>query len=131
MNKMARKTNNVNVRKAELEEKKRNIMAAKAPSTDSGATFLDPFARVKTRAKVYHNGTTAEGGEKDKDGADIMDDLFGSDTGTPANLSRAGTPGVNGLGASDVKVPSLLGNKRTKGVDDVIASLGCAIDIEI
>ena len=91
-------------------------MAAKAIATNGGASnvFLDPFARVKTRAKVFH---------------DKQDDLFGSEPGSEVG-SKEGTPAPGRGGTPELKNSTLSsGAKKKLGVDDVVANLGLEIEI--
>ena len=117
LNQQNRKTNMQEIRKAELAEKRRNMMAAKAMATNGGnaSVFMDPFARVKTRAKVFHEETN-------------IDELFGSDND---GGSKEGTPAPTSTPAELKNSTLSSGAKKKMGVDDVVANMGLDIDIEI
>ncbi|KAL4881095.1 hypothetical protein BJY04DRAFT_189901 [Aspergillus karnatakaensis] len=114
------KLNYENVRRAQLEERKQSRIAAAAAAR--GEAPMNPFLRVKTRAKTHHDVN----GSKD----DVP-----SRSATPASgASKANTPSQNGT-------PSNSQNKSFKGGatkirhrnmdDENIAALDLDIDIEI
>lgn len=149
LNRANRKANAEEIRKAQHAEKKADAIARKA--IERGEAVANPFARVKTRAKVHydvHSDTLAppaarpaldelfEGGSRDASRAGTPLSV-GSKTGTP---KRSGTPLLlvrngNGNGAGEEKKGGVgfglgLGRKRNMD-DDVLAALDMGIDIEI
>ncbi|KAF3940332.1 hypothetical protein ABW19_dt0201510 [Dactylella cylindrospora] len=127
INKRNREINRHDIRQAQIEEKKRNEMAAKLAAENGDSSFMDPFARVKTHAKIYHNDQF-KNGEKDED-VD-MDDLFGGDEPKDGKSPNpAGNGAGAGLGKMDNKVPQVKTGKP-KGIDAAIASLDLQFDID-
>ncbi|KAF3932160.1 hypothetical protein ABW20_dc0108359 [Dactylellina cionopaga] len=123
INKRNRETNRHDIRKAQIEEKKKSEIAARMAAANGDSSFVDQSARVKTHARIYHDGGYADK-KKDKEGDVDMDDLFGDDKG-----GKEGTPVVAGLGKTDDKVPQVKAGKA-KGIDAVIASLDLQFDID-
>ncbi|KAK6530327.1 hypothetical protein TWF694_003684 [Orbilia ellipsospora] len=122
INKRNRETNRQDIRKAQIEEKKRNEIAARMAAENGDSSFMDPFARVKTHAKIYHDDPSVKKKEKDKEGDVDMDDLFGGEELKKDN-------GGPGLGKTDNKVPQVKAGKA-KGIDAVIAGLDLQFDID-
>ncbi|EPS36193.1 hypothetical protein H072_10235 [Dactylellina haptotyla CBS 200.50] len=120
INKRNRETNRQDIRKAQIEEKKRNEIAARMAAENGDSSFMDPFARVKTHAKIYHDDPMAKK-KKDKEGDMDMGDLFGGD--------GAAESGGAGLGKTDNKVPQVKAG-QAKGIDAVIAGLDLQFDID-
>ena len=156
LNRANRKANAEEIRKAQHAEKKAEAIARKA--IERGEAVANPFARVKTRAKVHYDvngdGTLAP---PPLHATHALDDLFdgnsrdasragtplsmggaGSKTGTP---KRGGTPLVVVRGSGEEKKGGVgmgLGLGRGMGMgrgrnmdDDVLAALDMGIDIEI
>lgn len=154
LNRANRKANAEEIRKAQHAEKKADAIARKA--IERGEAVANPFARVKTRAKVHydvHSDTLAppaahpalddlfEGNSRDasRAGTPLSVGGAGSKTGTP---KRSGTPLLvvrNGNGSGEEKkmkkkgaVGLGLGIGRMRNMDDdVLAALDMGIDIEI
>ncbi|KAK6500358.1 hypothetical protein TWF481_010701 [Arthrobotrys musiformis] len=120
INKRNRETNRQDIRKAQIEEKKRNEIAARMAAENGDSSFMDPFARVKTYAKIYHN-------EKPKDKEGDVDDLFEDDGGK--EKEKNGASGGAGLGKTDSKVPQVK-VPQNKGIDAAIASMDLQFDID-
>ncbi|KAF3922351.1 hypothetical protein AA313_de0201161 [Arthrobotrys entomopaga] len=123
INKRNREINRQDIRKAQIEEKKRNEIAARMAAENGDSSFMDPFARVKTHAKIYHdNPSTKKKEEKDKEG-DV--DMRNPSGGEEPNKDNSGP----GLGKTDNKVPQVKAGKA-KGIDAVIAGLDLQFDID-
>ncbi|KAF3910738.1 hypothetical protein ABW21_db0209318 [Orbilia brochopaga] len=121
INKRNREINRHDIRKAQLEEKKKNEMAARIAAEHGDNSFMDPFARVKTHARIYHDdGFVKKNGKKDDDEAGV-DDLFDDE--------EEGKATGAGLGKADSKVPQVKARKP-QGIDAVIASLDLQFDID-
>ncbi|KAI9671915.1 MAG: hypothetical protein M1817_002354 [Caeruleum heppii] len=142
LNAANRKANAINVRKAQLAEKR--AQQKREAAVLRGEAVADPFARVKTRAKIMHN----IGGDSlvpPRAKSQEHDDLFGSD------ISRAGTPANNGTGTN---TPNKIGTPKRSGTpvlprpagekkggiptirsrnmdDDIIAAMDLGIEIDI
>ncbi|KAL1962304.1 hypothetical protein VTN77DRAFT_9795 [Rasamsonia byssochlamydoides] len=126
------KLNAENVRRAQLEERKQNRKIAAAVAR--GEAVADPFARVKTRAKIIHdvNATNKPAPKKD----DLLDSGNASSTGsptpgsnTPANVD---TPRRSATPSGSQKKPKGIAVIRHQNLDDEnIAALDLDIDIEI
>jgi RNA polymerase-associated protein RTF1 len=117
------KLNTENVRRAQLEERKASRKAAAAVAR--GEASVNPFLRVKTRAKTHHdvNGSTPKPEENGSRGA------------TPASgTSKANTPDRTSTPSNSQK-KQLKGGVTTirhRNMDDEnIAALDLDIDIEI
>lgn len=101
LNQENRKKNIAELRKAELDEKRAARRAAE--EAERSGAMSNPFARVKTKAKIMHSSVEVreeKNGEKKEEGVGLI-----------GNGARKG--------------------RRMGGVDDVIASLDFGIDIEI
>ncbi|KAF3173679.1 hypothetical protein EYR41_004558 [Orbilia oligospora] len=120
INKRNREINRQDIRKAQIEEKKRNEIAARMAAENGDSSFMDPFARVKTHAKIYHN-------EKPKDKDGDVDDLFEDDGDKEKEKQKNG--GGAGLGKTDSKVPQVK-VPQNKGIDAAIASMDLEFDID-
>ncbi|RVD83767.1 uncharacterized protein DFL_005545 [Arthrobotrys flagrans] len=121
INKRNREINRQDIRKAQLEEKKRNEIAARMAAENGDSSFMDPFARVKTHAKIYHN-------EKPKEKEADVDDLF-EDDGGDKDKDKQKNGGGAGLGKTDSKVPQVK-VPQNKGIDAAIASMDLQFDID-
>lgn len=112
LNQENRKKNIAELRKAELDEKRAARRAAE--EAEKSGAMSNPFARVKTKARIVHNSVEVRG-----EGGDPNSQGTGGDT-------PSGTPkGVGLIGNGTQK------GRRINGIDDVIASLDFGIDIEI
>jgi RNA polymerase-associated protein RTF1 len=127
LNRLNRKANREDIRKAQLAEKRaeqKNLAAVMR-----GEATPNPFARVKTRAKVMHN----------VDG----DYLAPGTPGSSQAISREATPGLTGSPMpgtpSSSQKRSVPGEKKSglptlakkMGDDDIIANMGIEVDIEM
>ena len=131
LNRQNRKTNAIEIRKAQLAEKRAEAESARLVAR--GEALANPFARVKTRAKVMHDV---------RNDSLSVDDLFSSDRSrgtTPVSVGGAKSPSASGTpkrGGTPTTVAVGTAEKK-KGFfqktmeDDVIASLDLGIDIEI
>lgn len=117
-NASARARNREEIRRAELEERRRTREAAKM-DVKPGSEFYNPFMRVKTRAKVVHADPTTKKAEEE---------AMKKATEAVANTTLSG--GAKGEAAATVPVSQKAGKKKA-GIDDVIASMDFGIDIEI
>lgn len=115
-NAAARQRNREEIRKAELEERRRAREAAKGDNKP-GSEFYNPFMRVKTRAKVVHEDPSSVKQSS-------QEEEMKKATEAVANTTLTG--GVEGGTA-----PLSQKGRKKKGVDDVIASMDFGIDIEI
>ncbi|KAK6359038.1 hypothetical protein TWF696_000209 [Orbilia brochopaga] len=124
INKRNREINRHDIRKAQLEEKKKNEMAAKIAAEQGDNSFMDPFARVKTHARIYHDDSYAKknGKKEDEDEAGKDDAAGGAEEGKEAATGA-------GLGKTDSKVPQVK-TRKPQGIDAVIASLDLQFDID-
>jgi RNA polymerase-associated protein RTF1 len=139
LNRINRKHNKEEIRKAQIAEKRAEQRSL--ASVMRGESQPNPFARVKTRAKVMHL-VDAEGnlapGTPGTAGGGSDSGLFGSRDVTPLSLSRAGTPlgsqgqSQNSLrrsqGSQEKGLPQI---KRAIGEDDIIAGFGIEVDVDI
>lgn len=113
LNQENRKKNIAELRKAELDEKRAARRAAE--QAEKSGAMSNPFARVKTKAKIMHASV------------EVRDDKTDSGSQETANGDTPnGTPKGVGLIGNGAKK-----GRRMGGVDDVIASLDFGIDIEI
>ena len=140
LNRANRKANTQDVRKAQQAERKAEALARKA--VERGEAMQNPFARVRTLAKVHHdvNGkllappSTTVG----------ADDLFGDNSenasraATPASVGdskspmQSGTPNRSGTPVnSGDKIPGLPRIGKRNMDDDVFATLDFGIEIDI
>lgn len=140
LNRANRKANTHDVRKAQHAEKRAEALARKA--IERGEAVQNPFARVKTRAKVHHdvNGDTLAPHGSSRG----LNDSFGNKSG---DVSRAGTPMSNGdaksprqTGTPKRGVTPLGGGAKVSGIprvsnrnmdDDVFAAMDFGIEIDI
>jgi len=132
INKANRLAAHEQLRKAQLAEKR-----AERETQDKiarGEAQANPFARVKTRAKVHHDAPDGNGLQIPSGKA--LDDLFGGDG---SDISRAGTPKpANGNGTSTPKtsklssVPTGIPSFKKRNMDDeILSEIDLGIDIEI
>ena len=136
LNRINRKKNIEEVRKAQRAERKAQLLAAKA--VERGEAVQDPFARVQTRAKTHHdvNKDTLAPPKLNR----ALDDLFEAGS----NASRAGTPISNGANTPKRSVtpkpprantPLKAGGLPTIGTrnmdDDIIGAMDLGIEIDI
>ena len=117
LNASARARNREEIRKAELEEKRRARQAALGGQDQKGE-FYNPFQRVKTKAKVMH---------ADPDSKKIE---ATASNGSGDELKTA-TEGVAKTTLSGAIVPVSQKGGKKKGIDDVIASMDFGIEIDI
>lgn len=117
-NAAARQRNREEIRKAELEERRRAREAAKGDNKP-GSEFYNPFMRVKTRAKVIHEDPS--GVKKSSQ----EDEMKRATEGVANTTLSGGEKGENGT------VPVSQKGGKKKGIDDVIASMDFGIDIEL
>jgi RNA polymerase-associated protein RTF1 len=120
LNRRNQKLNSENVRRAQLEERRMNRKNAAAVAR--GEASADPFARVKTRAKTYHDVNSSVRDTPDKP-ADAGD-------GTP--VPKDESPSASQISNTPTKVQS-----KPKGIavirhrnmdDDNIAALDLDLD---
>ncbi|KAI9758902.1 MAG: hypothetical protein M4579_002713 [Chaenotheca gracillima] len=141
VNRANRKANAENVRRAQLKE--RRAEAIERDKIARGEAVANPFARVKTRAKIHydHNGTNnlaVPSSQNTGSGSDI------SRAGTPASPaptganSKAGTPQraltplAEKNSSGDTKKGGGLFSLRRRMMDDeIIGSLDLGIEIDI
>ena len=119
LNRANRKANQEEIRKAQLAEKRREQKLHEAVMR--GEAVANPFARVKTRAKVVHDVTLVNKG---------IDDLFGE----ASDRSRAVTPvpGVPKKNGATVVKPGPASLAKQKRMDDeIMASMDLGIEIDI
>ncbi|OXV07598.1 hypothetical protein Egran_04636 [Elaphomyces granulatus] len=125
------KLNTENVRRAQLEERKANRKAAAAVAR--GEAVADPFARVKTRAKIHYDVTSNPRLPSKKDESVDGNDI--SRTATPMTGSSTPTKSERGqTPLSSQKKPTKSGIAviRHRNMDDEnIAALDLDINIEI
>ena len=132
LNRQNRKKNSEDVRRAQQAEQKAARLARQA--VERGEAVQDPFARVKTHAKIHHdiNETLAPHRAKQRD--------------VSRNTSRSATPGGGTPRLEPKKSPALLPTPdrkpalTSKGLpvlssrnmdDEVLGSLDMGIDVEI
>lgn len=136
LNRANRKANFHDVRKAQQAERKAEALARKA--IERGEAVQNPFARVKTRAKVHYD---VQGNNlAPPKAAAALDDLF---EGNSRDISRAGTPSSirsntpmqpatpvrSGTPATKISGLPRIGGRNMD--DDIIAAMDFGIDIEI
>ncbi|KAL2819320.1 hypothetical protein BDW59DRAFT_151426 [Aspergillus cavernicola] len=111
------KLNYENVRRAQVEEKKASRKAAAAVAR--GEAPVNPFLRVKTRAKTHYdvNGTTLKSEE--------------SGSRTASGASKVNTPDRNGTPSNSQKKGGATSIRHRNMDDENIAALDLDIDIEI
>lgn len=115
-NAAARQRNREEIRKAELEERRRAREAAKGDNKP-GSEFYNPFMRVKTRAKVVHEDPSSVKQSSQEEDVKKATDAV-------ANTTLTGD-------AEGGAIPASQKGGKKKGIDDVIASMDFGIDIEI
>ncbi len=136
VNRANRKANTQDVRKAQVMERKLEARARKA--VERGEATQNPFARVKTRAKVHHD-VNGDGLAAPK----ALDDLFGANSSidnscTPLTPGGSKTPIQEGT--PRLSEPSLHVAEKISGLprigkrnmdDDVFAAMDFGIEIDI
>lgn len=136
VNRANRKANTQDVRKAQVMERKQEALARLA--VERGEAIQNPFARVKTRAKTYHdakgNSLVVPSGALD----DASNSQDNSRAGTPMTPGRAksplhdGTPKRSGtplhVGEKISGLPRI--GKRNMD-DDIFAAMDFGIEIDI
>ena len=136
LNRANRKANTHDVRKAQHAERKAEALARKA--IERGEAVQNPFARVKTRAKVHYDvGGNSLAPPK---AAHARDDLFedpskdNSRAGTPSS-ARSTTPiqpGTPNFRRSPPAAKGQLPKIGTRNLDDeIIGSMDLGIEIDI
>lgn len=91
LNRRNQKLNSENVRRAQLEERRQNRKNAAAVAR--GEASIDPFARVKTRAKTYHDVNSTASSTPVKDEETSLDNGSSDPkTETPVAADIIGTP---------------------------------------
>ncbi|KAI9849795.1 MAG: hypothetical protein M1837_000006 [Sclerophora amabilis] len=141
LNRANRKANAADVRKAQLAEKRAEALAQAAVAR--GEAVANPFARVKTRAKVMYdvNGDHLTAPSSSQNRESSVSDV--SRAGTPLGSARAGTPNKvetpkrSGTPLAN-KIP---GSERKKGGmptirqkvmdDEIIGAMDLGIEIDI
>ncbi|KAF8461902.1 hypothetical protein BDZ91DRAFT_772767 [Kalaharituber pfeilii] len=124
LNAAARARNREEIRKAELEEKRKARLAAMSDNKLT-SEFYNPFQRVKTRAKVMHEDPDAK-----KVAAAASGDADGVSKATEGVAKTTLSGGATENSGSAVVPVSQKGGKK-KGIDDVIASMDLGIEIDI
>ena len=131
LNRANRKANTEDVRKAQRAERKAERLAREA--IERGEGFLDPFARVKTRAKTHYDVNAAKLPlHKPKAAVDELLDgkSDGSRGGTP--MSRGGTPKPPVKNVTPKKQQIGLPKVgRSCADDDILAAMDFGIEIDI
>ncbi|KAL4906643.1 hypothetical protein BDW74DRAFT_150891 [Aspergillus multicolor] len=119
------KLNYENVRRAQIEERKASRKAAAAAARGEGS--LNPFLRVKTRAKTHYDAN--EGTPKSENGSPSVTPAPGTPSaGTPV---RSSTPS-NSQNSQNKQSKGGGGKIRHRNMDDEnIAALDLDIDIEL
>ncbi len=136
LNRANRKANTHDVRKAQQAERKAEALARKA--IERGEAVQNPFARVKTRAKIHYD-VSANSLAPPK-ATHALDDLFedkskeNSRAGTPSSM-RSATPvssGTPNIRRSPPTVKCQLPKIGTRNMDDdIIGSMDLGIEIDI
>lgn len=136
VNRANRKANTQDVRKAQVMERKQEALARLA--VERGEAIQNPFARVKTRAKTYHDAK----GDSLAVPSGALDDASNSQdnsrAGTPLTPTRAKTPLQDGtpkrsgtpLQAGE-KISGLPRIGKRNMDDDVFAAMDFGIEIDI
>lgn len=139
LNRANRRANTEDIRRAQLAEKEAE--AREAAAIARGEAIANPFARVKTRAKVMHDvnshnlvppkpssqGAAEDGSSDVSRGATP---LSGANTPVVGALrKRQGTPSV--LRLSDDKPKGIPTIRRRAMDDEIIGAMDLGIDIEI
>lgn len=132
LNRANRKANTHDVRKAQHAERKAEALARKA--IERGEAVQNPFARVKTRAKIHYdvNGTSLAPPKATR----AVDDLFEDKS---KDNSRAGTP--SSVRSATPMQPETRSPPTTKGQlpkigtrymdDEIMAAMDLGIEIDI
>lgn len=122
LNRRNQKLNSENVRRAQLEERRMNRKNAAAVAR--GEATADPFARVKTRAKTYHDVNTGVSSTPNKENSE--------DAGNGSHAPKSESPSASQISNTPTKVQS-----KPKGIavirhrnmdDDNIAALDLDLD---
>lgn len=127
INQANRKAYNEQIRKAQLAEKRAEREAQ--DKIARGEATANPFARVKTKAKVHHDAPETTGLQvPDK----VVDDLFGDGS----DISRAATPkpgnGIKPPKPSALTHSSGIAGFKKRNVDDeILSEIDLGIDIDI
>ena len=130
LNRINRKKNSEDVRKAQLAERKAARIAREA--VERGEALQNPFARVKTYAKTHHDVNETLAPHRARQNANSRDI---SRAGTPA---AASTPKLEPEKKQDFPSPRqkftasgmpMIGNRNMD--DEIIAAMDLGIDIEI
>ena len=140
INRANRKANTHDVRKAQLAERKAEALARAA--VERGEAVANPFARVKTYAKTYHDANAHLNVPKKTD--DLFSGSEGSRAATPVaggtNTPKEETSSPKNESPLEVAVPALATGKprnpwifRPSQLDeaDALASIDFGIDIEV
>lgn len=120
LNAAARQRNREEIRKAELEERRRAREAAAKGDSKPGSEFYNPFQRVKTRAKVIHEDPTTKKSPEEE----VKKAIEGV---AKTTLSSIG----DGKREATATIPLSQKGGKKKGIDDVIASMDLQIEIEL
>lgn len=134
LNRANRKANTEEVRKAQRAERRAERLAMEAVARGEGE--LDPFARVKTRAKIHHDVNADKLAVPKKQ---PLDELFdgksdGSRAGTPMSGSRGASPTpkvikqATPLRKTQVGLPRI---GRGCADDEIIGAMDFGIEIDI
>ena len=136
INRANRKANTHDVRKAQQAERKAEALARKA--IERGEAVQNPFARVKTRAKIHYDVSGASLAPPKANRA--IDDLFedkskdNSRAGTPSSV-RSTTPMQSATPNFRRSPPTAKGQLpkiASRNIDDeIIASMDLGIEIDI
>ncbi|KAI9830120.1 MAG: hypothetical protein M1838_005824 [Thelocarpon superellum] len=142
LNRANRRANAADIRKAQLAEKRAEAEAQAAVAR--GEALANPFARVKTRAKVMHD-VHADKLAPPKRASPPPDDLFDSERSgavTPLSVGEGNTPkpagtprrsmtplaAKAGLGETKGGIPMI----RSRNMDDeIIAAMDLGIDVDL
>ena len=136
LNRANRKANTHDVRKAQQAERKAEAIARKA--IERGEAVQNPFARVKTRAKIHYDvsGNTLAPPKATHATDDLFEDKSkdNSRAGTPSSV-RSTTPMTSGTPNFQRSPPAVKGQLPKIGTrnmdDEIIAAMDLGIDIEI
>jgi len=129
INKANRLAAHEQLRKAQLAEKRAERETQEKIAR--GEAQANPFARVKTRAKVHHDAPDSNGLQVPSSKA--LDDLFGDGS----DISRSGTPKpANGTSTPKTSkhssVPTGIASFKKRNMDDeILSEIDLGIDIEI
>lgn len=125
LNRRNQKLNSENVRRAQLEERRMNRKNAAAVAR--GEANADPFARVRTRAKTYHDVNAGPNTTPGKDGsADVGNGSPAPKTESPATPQLPST-----LTKSQTKPKGIAVIRHRNMDDDNIAALDLDLDGDI